>query len=282
MPWARWIHGGRNNNMKLAIIIPARYGSTRFPGKPLTLINGKAMIDHVYDLAVEAAKSVKNAYVIVATDDDRIENHCRDRGFDVLRTSDTCKTGSDRVLEAAIKLPEQPDIVINLQGDAPLTPRSAIDAIIRRFASDPDVQVATPVKRLSWDDLSKLRRKKKLTPFSGTTAIVARNGQAKWFSKQIIPAIRKEDNMREVDDLSPVLQHLGLYGYRFDVLRRFVNLPEGYYEALEGLEQLRFLENDIPVHCVELPADTLIHSGIDAPEDVESAESLIRSQRFGS
>ena len=81
-------------------------------------------------------------------------------------------------------------------------------------------------------------------------------------------------------DMSPVFQHLGLYGYRFDVLKKFVNLPEGTYEALEGLEQLRFLENDIPVHCVKLPADTLIHSGIDSPEDVDSAESTLRSMRI--
>lgn len=268
--------------MKYAIIIPARYASTRFPGKPLALINGKAMIDHVYDLAVEAARTVKDAQVIVATDDDRIENHCKTSGMNVLRTSDTCKTGSDRVLEAAVKLPVQPDIVINLQGDAPLTPLLALTEIMHSFAAEPDIQVSTPVKQLSWTELSKLRRKKTLTPFSGTTAVINKHNQAMWFSKTILPAIRKEDDLMTKHELSPVYQHLGLYGYQFNVLKKFVNLNEGVYEKLEGLEQLRFIENDIAIHCVKLPTDTIIHSGIDSPEDVDSAESLIRQMRMAS
>ncbi|PCH99673.1 MAG: 3-deoxy-manno-octulosonate cytidylyltransferase [Alphaproteobacteria bacterium] len=268
--------------MKLAIIIPARFASTRFPGKPLALINGKAMIDHVYELALEAAKPVKNSTVIVATDDDRIENHCKTMGHTCLRTSENCKTGSDRVLEAAIKLSDQPDVVINLQGDAPLTPLVAMERIIRVFTAEPDVQVATPIRQLSWDELNRLKRKKKLTPFSGTTAVVGKNGQAKWFSKHIIPAIRNEEDLMQEGDMSPVFQHLGLYGYRLETLKKFVNLSEGTYEALEGLEQLRFLENDIPVQCVEIPTDTLIHSGIDSPEDVDSAESTLRSMRMYS
>lgn len=266
--------------MKLAIIIPARFGSTRFPGKPLALINGKAMIDHVYDLAINAAKIIKDSQVIIATDDDRIEDHCTAMGHHVLRTSTTCKTGSDRVLEAAVKLPTPPDIVINLQGDAPLTPPIALEKIIHTFLSQPDVQVATPVKQLSWDEYGRLKRNKKITPYSGTTAVVGKNGQAKWFSKQIIPLIRGEEALMQESEHSPIFQHLGLYGYRLDILKKFVNLPMGKYEALEGLEQLRFLENDIPIQCLELPQNTVIHSGIDSPEDIESAESTLRSQRY--
>lgn len=262
--------------MKTAIIIPARYGSTRFPGKPLALINGRAMIDHVHDLAVTATKGLKDIGVIITTDDNRIEDHCLRQGYSVLRTSSECKTGSDRVLEAAIKLPQEPEIIINLQGDAPLTPIEAIEKVIYCFSNTPDTQVATPVKQLSWDELSHLRRRKRITPFSGTTAIVGKHDKALWFSKTLIPTIRNEDSMMETDPVSPVFQQLGLYGYRLDVLKRFVNTQQGIYERLEGLEQLRFLENDIPVQCVRLSETALIHSGIDSPEDIDSAESLLR------
>lgn len=264
--------------MKIAIIIPSRYESTRFPGKPLALINGRAMIDRVYDLAITAAKPYKNAQVIVATDDDRIENHCKLQGFNVLRTSEACKTGSDRVLEAAVKLTNEPDIVINLQGDAPLTPLIAIEEVIRAFHVGPACQVSTPVQQLSWDNLDRLRRNKQTTPFSGTTAVIGKNNKALWFSKNILPAMRKEDTYRHGGALSPVYQHLGLYGYRLDVLKKFVNLPEGKYEELEGLEQLRFLENDIPIYCVEIGAEELVHSGVDSPEDIPRAEGLLRSR----
>lgn len=264
--------------MKIAIIIPARYGSTRFEGKPLALINGKAMIDHTIDVAIEAAKGYKDIAVIVATDDERIKTHCESQGHDVLMTSDTCKTGSDRVLEAAIKLSNEPDIVINLQGDAPLTPVSALKKVIREFSANPDAQVVTPVQQLPWDALDKLRRNKQTTPFTGTTAVLNKNNKAMWFSKTILPAMRKEDKYRHGGALSPVYQHLGLYGYRLDILKKFVNLTEGKYEELEGLEQLRFLENDIPIQCVEVDANEVIHSGVDSPEDIPRAESLLRSR----
>lgn len=264
--------------MKITIIIPARYGSTRFEGKPLALINGKAMIDHVVELAMIAAKNYKDVSVIVATDDARIENHCKSQGHKVLMTSETCKTGSDRVLEAAVKLTNQPDIVLNLQGDAPLTPISAIESVIREFSANPEAQVVTPIQQLSWDALDKLRRNKMTTPFSGTTAVIGKNNRALWFSKNILPAMRKEEKYRHGGALSPVYQHIGLYGYKFDVLKRFVNLPEGNYEALEGLEQLRFLENDIPITCVKISADEVVHSGVDSPEDIARAESLLRSR----
>jgi len=264
--------------MKTAIIIPARYGSTRFEGKPLALINGKAMIDHVYDLAIRASEHFKDIRVIIATDDARIEAHCRNQGHDVLMTSNACKTGSDRVLEAAIKLSDQPDIILNLQGDAPLTPISAIEAVIREFTVNPEAEVVTPVQRLSWNELDKLRRNKQTTPFSGTTAVINHKGRALWFSKNIMPAIRKEDKFRHGGELSPVHQHIGLYGYKFDVLKRFVNLQEGTYEALEGLEQLRFLENDIAIQTVKIPHTDVVHSGIDSPEDIKRAEAIMKNR----
>jgi len=236
------------------------------------------MIDHTVDVAKLASQNYKNVSVIVATDDARIEAHCNSQGMDVLLTSDTCKTGSDRVLEAAVKLTETPDIIINLQGDAPLTPVSALEKVIREFSANPEAQVVTPVQQLSWNDLDKLRRNKQTTPFTGTTAVLNKHNKAMWFSKNIMPAMRKEEKYRHGGALSPVFQHLGLYGYRFDILKKFVNLPEGKYEELEGLEQLRFLENDISIYCVHVDPDEIIHSGIDSPEDIGRAESLLRSR----
>lgn len=264
--------------MKIVVIIPARFASTRFPGKPLALINGRAMIDHVHDLAVLAVKPFGDTAIYVATDDDRIEHYCKAQGYKVSRTSETCKTGSDRVLEAAVKLSDEPDIVINLQGDAPLAPIEALQKIIEAFVHNPETQVATAVKELSWAQLDHLRENKKKTPFSGTTVILNKKDKALWFSKTILPTIRKEAEMRETNDMSPVLQHIGLYGYRLDILRKFVNLPEGHYEKLEGLEQLRFIENDIAIQCVRLPKDVIVHSGIDSPEDVASAEKIMRAK----
>jgi 3-deoxy-manno-octulosonate cytidylyltransferase (CMP-KDO synthetase) len=232
----------------------------------------------VHDVAVKASKDYKNVSVIIATDDERIEAHAKSQGHSVLMTSPTCKTGSDRVLEAAVKLSAQPDIVLNLQGDAPLTPLSAIGNVLREFSANPEAQVVTPVQQLSWNDLDKLRRNKQTTPFSGTTAVINKHNRAMWFSKNILPAMRAEDAYRHGGALSPVYQHIGLYGYRFDILKKFVNLAEGKYEELEGLEQLRFIENDIPIQCVHIPHDEVVHSGVDSPEDIPRAEALLRSR----
>jgi len=147
-----------------------------------------------------------------------------------------------------------------------------LQALIKAFENNPEV--VTPVHRLSWDDFDRLREAKKTTPFSGTTAIV-KDGRALWFSKNIIPAIRKEDRSAL---LSPVYQHMGLYGFRVDILERFCALPQGYYEQLEGLEQLRMLENEIEVTAVPVDIDQgQIQSGIDTPEDLARAEEMLKA-----
>lgn len=262
--------------MAISIIIPARYASTRFPGKPLAMLGDKAMIEHVHAKAVEALGGDPDVRIAVATDDDRIADFCRSKNFTVVMTPEDCPTGSDRVIEAADKLGmKADDVVINLQGDAPLMPVSAIRAILNEFWVHTATKVATPVKRLRWEELDKLRESKKTTPFSGTTVIVNTQNRALWFSKTIIPGIRKEAAMREKTPYSPVYQHLGLYGYQLSTLERFTNMPAGVYEELEGLEQLRFLENGIPIQCVELEPGTIIHSGIDSPEDLERAKKVL-------
>ncbi|MFK7839348.1 MAG: 3-deoxy-manno-octulosonate cytidylyltransferase [Bdellovibrionales bacterium] len=265
--------------MRIAIAIPARYGSTRFPGKPLAEIGGKSMLNRVVDLARDIAKANSNISYFVTTEDQRIADHAHDIAAPCVMTGD-CDTGSDRVL-SALKVrvdngEAMPDFVLNLQGDAPFTPSSVVEAIIEAFQNNPAAQVVTPVHQLSWDDLDRLREAKISTPFSGTTAIINNDQKAIWFSKNIIPAIRKEDDMRTQSTTSPVYQHIGLYGYRVDVLERFCALPMGHYETLEGLEQLRLIENGIEITAVPVAIDKgAIQSGIDTPEDLARANALL-------
>jgi 3-deoxy-manno-octulosonate cytidylyltransferase (CMP-KDO synthetase) len=265
--------------MKIAIIIPARYGSTRFPGKPLVKIGGKSMLERVVEIGRSAVSGRDDVVLAVATEDERIEEHCVEIGVSCVMTSDQCHTGSDRVLEASQKLGGDFDFIVGLQGDAPFTPVEAIEKMVSAFVENPEkVEVVTPVIRLRWEELDELREQKKVTPFSGTTAVIDDGGYAMWFSKNIIPAIRKEDELRSEGAFSPVNQHIGLYGYRSDILARFVELEQGRYEKLEGLEQLRLLENGISIKTVTLEVDAgLAQAGIDSPEDVERAERLLES-----
>ena len=258
-----------------AIIIPARYGSTRFPGKPLATIHGRSMLGRVLDVAQLAAQAT-GAGVYIATDDDRIATHAQDDlGATVIMTPESCASGSDRVRAAMNTLPEKPGFVVNLQGDAPFTPPQAVIALIEAYRQSPqDTHVITPVHPLSWVALDQLRENKKTTPFSGTTCVRASDGRALWFSKNILPAIRKEDR---ASALSPVHQHLGLYGYTAEALERFCALPEGEYERLEGLEQLRFLENNIPIRTILIdPPAGGLQSGIDSPEDLARAVAALK------
>ncbi len=261
-------------SFKTAIIIPARYGSTRFPGKPLAQLAGRSVLSHVLDLSRLAAHGTDTS-VHVTTDDDRIEAEALRLGASVLRTSADCKTGTDRVRQAAALLDQKPDFVLNMQGDAPLTPPDFLSAIIKA-AETTDADIVTPVVQLSWNDLDTLRESKRATPFSGTTATMTESGKALWFSKNIIPSIRKEDELRKASNLSPVFRHIGLYGYRLSSLERYAALPMGVYEELEGLEQLRALENGMAIQCVTVdykgrPSMT----GIDSPEDLTRAEKLL-------
>jgi 3-deoxy-manno-octulosonate cytidylyltransferase (CMP-KDO synthetase) len=262
--------------MKTLIIIPARYGSTRLPGKPLALISGKTLLSRVVDVAKETARRQPNVQVIVATDDPRIEAHCRELQVQSVMTDPECATGTDRVLAAAKKLSERPDFVLNLQGDAPFTPPDFLEALIEHTKKVPHLEMVTPVCRLSWEELDKLRENKKKTPFSGTTAIVDNEGRALWFSKGVLPQIRDEEKWRKKGPQSPVFGHIGLYGYTIPFLEQYVKWPMGHYEALEGLEQLRVLENGGSIHAVIVDYKGRPRmSGVDSPEDVVRAEKVI-------
>lgn len=261
----------------VAIIIPARYGSTRFPGKPLALLGGKPILQHVYENARRAAATDGNISVHVATDDARISDFCDQNRIPCLMTPEDCVTGTDRVMHAAKQLPFRPDFVLNLQGDAPFTPPDFIRGIIDDFIEDPLIDIVTPVTQMSWDEVDRLRENKLTTPFSGTTVVLSAERRALWFSKNIIPAVRKEDQWRAISPLSPVYRHIGLYGYRFGALEKFVALDPSAYEILEGLEQLRALENGLTIRAVVVDYQGRPSmSGIDSPEDLARAEKLLK------
>ncbi len=257
--------------MKTLIVIPARYASTRFPGKPLHPIAGVSMLARTVFAARRAAETV-SARVVVATDDDRILAHARDIGAEAVMTDPDLPSGTDRCRAAAEIMAPDADFILNLQGDAPFTPAAHIAAVIAGAGS---ADVVTPVVRLGWEALDDLRERKKTTPFSGTTCVRAESGRAIWFSKNILPAMRSEAKLRTKGPLSPVFQHIGLYGYSRDALHRIADLPASHYEELEGLEQLRFLENGLTIQAVEVQPSALHSAGIDTPEDAAHAEALL-------
>lgn len=266
--------------MKINLIIPARYGSTRFPGKPLAKIDGRSMLSRVVDIAITASEDDKDIGIAVATEDGRIQAHCEDIGVSCLMTSDHCRTGTDRIIDAVKSLSPTPDFIINIQGDTPFTPPSIIRELIETCRNSPDSDVITPVHQLSWEELDTLRERKQQTPFSGTTVTMTDEYRALWFSKTILPSIRKERGLRDKSDMSPVWQHIGIYAYSTHILPKFERLPTGRYEDLEGLEQLRFLENGIPIQCVPVKIETgQLQGGIDSPEDIEFAEKILRQQK---
>lgn len=261
---------------EVAIIIPARYGSSRFEGKPLAKIGPKTMLQHTCDTALEASKTLGDVAVIVATEDQRVFDHARSISNVIpVMTADTCPTGSDRVLAAIDALDISPRVVINLQGDAPFTPPHFISQIAQVLLDCPEYSVATPAVQLTWAELDQLRESKNTTPFSGTTVVMDQQQKALWFSKNIIPAIRSEEKIRLTSSHSPVYQHIGLYGFQLSTLREFVTLPESTYEKLEGLEQLRLLENGFSIRIEKVSYGKYGPiPGVDTPEDLKRAEAL--------
>ena len=244
---------------------------------------GKTLLERVVLNAQKAAKIAGECDTLVATDDDRIAQHAEKLGVPVTMTDPALDSGSARAFAAAQQQLPAPRGVINLQGDAPFIAPGVIADLIAQLRSG-DAPVVTPVYQLSWDRLDQLRDHKRLAAFSGTTCIRDKQGRALWFSKTIVPAIRDEEALRRREPaasaaLSPVWQHLGLYAYTMEALSWFTKTAQGPYEKLEGLEQLRFLENgwDIATIAVTPPQHAL--SGIDTPQDLKLAEAAIA--RFG-
>ena len=259
--------------MNSIIVIPARYGSSRLPGKPLREIGGVTLLARMIQIARRAASLTKSDY-IVATDDERIAEYARSLGARAVLTDPDLPSGSDRCLAAIECLDSRPDLIINLQGDAPFTPPEYLANLITA-AQCSSADLFTIGIQLEWNELEQLRRQKQSAPFSGTTCIRSDDGRALWFSKNIIPALRGEDVLKQNSPVSPVIRHVGLYGYRFDALRRYVDLAPSFYEKLEGLEQLRAIEAGMHVHILLATRPRISISGIDTPEDVLRAEALV-------
>lgn len=252
--------------------IPARAGSSRLPRKPLQPIAGRTLLHRTIAMA-RAATAGLDAQLLVATDDAEIAGHAQAAGCEVVMTDPAIATGSGRAYAAALTRATPPDHVVNLQGDSPFQPTAALGAVIAALQAG--AQVATPVIALDWAALDALRDHKTRSPFSGTTCARGADGQALWFSKTIIPAIRNEDKLRAASPISPVWRHVGLYGYALSALRRFEETPETMLERTEGLEQLRLLELGIPIMTVPVEPPLFDSSGIDTMADVARAEAMI-------
>jgi len=265
--------------MSLLLVIPARYGSTRLPGKPLRAIAGVPMLVRTVANARQAEADLYEqqgltAETVVATDDKRIAGFCDAQEIRCVMTAADIATGSGRALAAADLLdPEGHRIthIVNLQGDAPFTPASHVGAVATALTRD-GADAATAYVALDWDALDALRAHKLNAPFSGTTLIEGDDGFAIWFSKTIIPAIRTEAAMRAENNMSPVKRHVGLYGYRRDVLSDFARRPVSNYEALEGLEQLRLLQAGYRIACIRVDSPQISIGGIDTQADIDLAE----------
>lgn len=255
------------------IVVPARFGSTRLPGKPLLKIAGRTLLERVVATARAASALAGNCDVVVATDDEHIAAHARDLGVEVAMTDIALDSGSARACAAAEQRSRLPALVVNLQGDAPFIPPAIVADLVATLRAG-EADVATPVYQLDWDRLDRLRAHKLTAPFSGTTCARGADGRALWFSKTILPAIRNESALRALP-LSPVWQHLGLYGYRMATLQWFASAAPTPYEQLEGLEQLRFLECGRTIATVEVEVPQHALSGIDTPADIIAAEAAI-------
>ncbi|MEG1608121.1 MAG: 3-deoxy-manno-octulosonate cytidylyltransferase [Mucinivorans sp.] len=258
---------------KVLIVIPARYDSTRLPGKPLVKIAGVEMISRVAAIADHVCQNNDNCLYTVATDDKRILDFCTQNHIPVALTSKECNSGTERCRELTTPAI---DLIVNLQGDNPLCPPWFIEELIHAWYKDPEAQVFTPALHLSWQEYDALQEAKRVTPYSGTTVLVDKLGYALAFSKNIIPAVRKADSLRAVLEQSPVRRHIGLYAYTRQALLNYTALEQSPYELCEGLEQMRFLYNHIPVRVVDVDyRGRRSMSGIDSAQDVARAEQII-------
>ncbi len=260
--------------MSVLVVIPARYASTRYPGKPLVALTGatgqsKTLIQRSW----EAACQVRGVdRVVVATDDARIRDAAQAFGSEVVMTSDTCVNGTERCAEALTNLGGGYDIVVNLQGDAPLTPHWFVEDLISGLRDDPSAQVATPVLRCDGHALNGFLEDRANGRVGGTTAVFGHARHALYFSKEVVPytGCTFAD-----DDETPVFHHVGVYAYRPAALKDYQSWQSGPIETLEGLEQLRFMENGKTVLCVEVAANGRKFWELNNPEDVPRIEAMM-------
>jgi len=243
--------------MKILGIIPARYASTRFPGKPLVDIAGKSMIQRVYE---QAKKCAQLSEVIAATDDDRIFEHVHGFGGKAVMTSSSHQSGTDRCAEVAKKYPDY-DVIINIQGDEPYIDPEQISKLIGCF-NDTDTQLATLIKKVS--------NEQELHNTNSPKVIINKNSEAIYFSRSPLPHIRGQEPQNWLQHFT-YFKHIGIYGYRADILKQITKLAVSPLEKAESLEQLRWVENGYKIKVAETEIETV---AIDTPDDLKKLSEL--------
>ena len=245
--------------MKFIAIIPARYASTRFPGKPLAILGGKPVIQRVYEQAVSV---LPEAYV--ATDDERIFQAVESFGGRAVMTRADHKSGTDRIEEAATKIGTDADVIINIQGDEPFIQASQINTLMQLFENT-ETQIGTLGK--PFENMEAVSNP------NSPKIVTDRRGFALYFSRSVIPYVRGQEQATWLSHY-PYLKHLGIYAYRREVLREVTQLPQSPLEKAESLEQLRWLENG---YTIKAGITTTATIGIDTPEDLQRAEDYLRN-----
>ena len=259
--------------MTTAILIPARFQSTRYPGKPLVELKGAGGVaKSLIQRSFEAAKRVRGIESVhVVTDDERIAEAARGFGAPVIMTSSECRNGTERCAEALGSLGDV-DLVVNLQGDALLTPPGFVESLIARMDDDRDALVATPAMRLRGNEVRLLQQEEAAGRVGGTSVVSDGQGHALYFSKRLIPYLPAA----ALDEgPSPVRLHVGVYAYRPEALERYVSTPVSELEMLEGLEQLRFLVAGVPIAVVEVETPPFALRELNNPEDVAPIEAAL-------
>lgn len=249
--------------MKFIGIIPARYASTRFPGKPLADMDGKLMIQRVYEQVSKAL-----ADVWVATDDQRIVDAVTSFGGNVVMTSPDHKSGTDRCYEAFLKIAQPSDVIINIQGDEPFIAPEQIEAIKACFI-DNTIQLATLVKPFRKEDGFEV-----LFNPNSPKVVLNKDNEAIYFSRSIVPYIRGEHHSKWLDNHT-FYKHIGMYAYRPDVLKEITSLDQSSLEKAESLEQLRWIENGYRIKVGFTDFETI---GIDTPEDMDKALEFLKQR----
>lgn len=259
---------------RVLIVVPARFGSRRYPGKPLAMISGatgerRTLIERSWRAAMAVPQASR---VLVATDDDRIRQVATGFGAEVVMTPQDCANGTERCAAALRASGDDAGIIVNLQGDAPLTLPSMVEALVERMKADPDLAVCTPAMACTRTMLASLLEDEAAGRVGGTTATFAANGDALYFSKRIIPYLAPDNAL---ENAARVYLHLGVYAYRRSALMEYAESLPSVLEELEGLEQLRFLDQGIRVGVVICPTPEWDLMELNNPEDLPGIEAAL-------
>lgn len=265
--------------MSALVVIPARYASSRYPGKPLVDLRGatgeaRSLIRRSWEAASTIAGIDR---VVVATDDPRIQEAAEAFGAEAVMTPSTCRNGTERCAAAAAALGSNHEIVVNFQGDAPLTPASFVTKLLDALAAETEHQVATPVLRCSLDALSALLEDRRAGRVGATTAVFDRSGRALYFSKEVLPFIGGDVHREQS---VPVFHHVGVYAFRRSALMAYSGWKIGPLERWEGLEQLRFMESGVGVRCVEVESEGRTFWELNNPSDVPRIEAILKAEKL--